>query len=120
MAGCVRTAPPTDSTHLATDSAAMTAPADDSAAPDATSTTSDALHRRNVEELFVRLEARLTNVVYRWEYMPGSTLFLVWNHGRQGFESTEGNQKFSGDVRDLFRLHPANTFLVKMSYWLNR
>ena len=65
-------------------------------------------------------KALQSNVVYRWEYKPGSTLFLVWNHGRQGFESTEGNEKFSGDVRDLFRLHPANTFLVKMSYWLNR
>ena len=26
-----------------------------------------------------------SNVVYRWEYKPGSTLFVVWNHGRQGF-----------------------------------
>jgi hypothetical protein len=65
-------------------------------------------------------KALQSNVVYRWEYKPGSTLFLVWNHGRQGFESTEGNKGFSGDVRDLFQLHPANTFLVKMSYWLNR
>jgi hypothetical protein len=32
----------------------------------------------------------------------------------------EGTQDFQGDVRDLFRLHPANTFLVKVSYWLNR
>jgi Domain of unknown function (DUF5916)/Carbohydrate family 9 binding domain-like len=61
-----------------------------------------------------------SNVVFRWEYRPGSTLFLVWNEGRQGFASAEGVQGFGGDVRDLARLHPANTFLVKMSYWLNR
>jgi hypothetical protein len=61
-----------------------------------------------------------SNVVFRWEYRPGSTLFLVWNEGRQGDESTEGRRNFQGDVRDLLRLHPANTFLVKVSYWLNR
>ena len=61
-----------------------------------------------------------SNVVYRWEYKPGSTLFVVWNQGRQGFVPREGNENFQGDVRDLFGLHPANTFLIKMSYWLNR
>jgi hypothetical protein len=61
-----------------------------------------------------------SNMVFRWEYNPGSTLFVVWNEGRQGFTGLEGTQDFQGDVRDLFRLHPANTFLVKVSYWLNR
>jgi hypothetical protein len=61
-----------------------------------------------------------SNVVFRWEYQPGSTLFVVWNEGRQGYTPVEGAQNFRGDVRDLLRLHPANTFLVKMSYWLNR
>jgi hypothetical protein len=60
-----------------------------------------------------------SNVVFRWEYRPGSTLFVVWNEGRQGFTGAEGTNDVQGDVRDLFRLHPANTFLVKMSYWLN-
>ncbi|MEO7685040.1 MAG: DUF5916 domain-containing protein [Gemmatimonadaceae bacterium] len=61
-----------------------------------------------------------SNVVFRWEYKPGSTLFAVWNSGRQGFLPREGNENFQGDVGDLFSLHPANTFLVKVSYWLNR
>jgi hypothetical protein len=61
-----------------------------------------------------------SNVVLRWEYKPGSTLFVVWNEGRQGFLPREGDENFRGDVRELFSLHPANTFLVKMSYWLNR
>jgi hypothetical protein len=61
-----------------------------------------------------------SNVVFRWEYKPASTLFVVWNQGRQGFAGAEGTNAFQGDVRDLFGLHPANTFLVKMSYWLNR
>ena len=65
-------------------------------------------------------KAYQSNMVFRWEYNPGSTLFFVWNEGRQGYNGLEGTQDFRGDVRDLFRLHPANTFLVKVSYWLNR
>ena len=61
-----------------------------------------------------------SNVVFRYEYAPGSILFLVWNQGRQGYDGVEGDRSFQGDVRDLLRLHPANTFLVKASYWLNR
>ncbi|HYS19649.1 MAG TPA: DUF5916 domain-containing protein [Gemmatimonadales bacterium] len=60
-----------------------------------------------------------SNVVMRWEYRPGSTLYLVWTQGRQGFLSAMGDQSFSGDFRDLFNRHPNNTFLVKASYWLN-
>jgi hypothetical protein len=61
-----------------------------------------------------------SNVVFRWEYSPGSTLFVVWNQGRQGSLGAPGVNGFGGDVRDLFGLHPDNTFLVKVSYWLNR
>jgi hypothetical protein len=61
-----------------------------------------------------------SNVVFRWEYRPGSTVFAVWNQGRQGSIGKEGDRNFDGDVRDLMKLHPANTFLVKMSYWLNK
>jgi hypothetical protein len=61
-----------------------------------------------------------SNVVFRWEYSPGSTLFVVWNQGRQGSASVAGTKGFQEDVRDLFGLHPANTFLIKVSYWLNR
>jgi Domain of unknown function (DUF5916)/Carbohydrate family 9 binding domain-like len=61
-----------------------------------------------------------SNLVFRWEYNPGSTIFLVWNEGRQGVSPVEGSENFKTDLRDLLRLHPANTFLVKVSYWLNR
>ena len=61
-----------------------------------------------------------SNVVFRWEYRPGSTLFLVWNEGRTGYLPAEGTSTYPGDLRDLFRVHPLNTFLVKLSYWVNR
>ena len=61
-----------------------------------------------------------SNAVVRWEYRPGSALFLVWTQQRQGDLSLAGDQSFGGDYRGLFDLHPDNTFLVKMSYWFDR
>jgi hypothetical protein len=61
-----------------------------------------------------------SNVVFRWEYRPGSTLFLVWSQGRQGFNGVQGTRSFGGDMNDLFNLPPNNGFLVKLSYWINR
>jgi hypothetical protein len=61
-----------------------------------------------------------SNVVFRYEYAPGSILFLVWNQGRQDYANAEGSRSFQGDVRDLLSIRPANTFLIKASYWLNR
>ncbi len=61
-----------------------------------------------------------TNTVARWEYRPGSTLFLVWAHGREDSSDNNLNHGWSQDYRDLFRLHPDNTFLIKAAYWLSR
>jgi hypothetical protein len=60
---------------------------------------------------------RTTNVV-RWEYRPGSTLFVVWQQGREGSE-THGDFRFGRDVGDIFGLPATNVFLIKMAYWLN-
>ena len=56
----------------------------------------------------------------RWEYRPGSTLFVVWQHGRQDFSGAADNRSWGAEYNDLFGLHPDNTFLVKCAYWLNR
>ncbi len=61
-----------------------------------------------------------SNVVFRWEYRPGSTLFLVWSQGRESSADLEGAKSFRGDLGDLFRRRANDTFLVKVSYWLAR
>ena len=58
--------------------------------------------------------------VMRWEFRPGSTLFLVWAHGRQNDERPYSDRSWMYDYRDLFDLRPDNTLLVKVAYWLNR
>jgi hypothetical protein len=60
-----------------------------------------------------------SNVVVRWEYRPGSVLFLVWTQGRQGFDAVEGARSLSQNMGDVFDLRADNTFLVKASYWIN-
>jgi hypothetical protein len=60
-----------------------------------------------------------STTVLRWEYRPGSTLFVVWTQGRGDFAPAMGPRSLAGDFQDLFGLHPNNTFLVKASYWLN-
>ena len=59
-----------------------------------------------------------STAVLRWEYRPGSTLFVVWTQGRTDYAPLEGPRSLAGNLRDLFDLHPKNTFLVKASYWI--
>lgn len=59
-----------------------------------------------------------SNVVFRWEYRPGSALFLVWSQGRGAESDLEGTDSFRGNLNDLFSQRANNTFLVKFSYWL--
>jgi hypothetical protein len=61
-----------------------------------------------------------SNVVLRWEYRPGSALFLVWQQGREGNGADPRDQSFRGDLGRLFDSPANNTFLIKVSYWLDR
>ena len=58
-----------------------------------------------------------TNVL-RWEYKPGSALYVVWQQGREDV-SEYGRFRFSQDFGGLFGTPANNVFLVKFSYWLN-
>jgi hypothetical protein len=60
-----------------------------------------------------------SNTVVRWEYRPGSTLFFVWQQGRELSGGYPGEFNFRNDITGLFSLHPSNTFLIKASYWFN-
>lgn len=59
-----------------------------------------------------------SNSVLRWEFRPGSTLFAVWTHGRDGFEGRYLDRPWDDEYDALFALHPINTVLVKMAYLL--
>ncbi len=57
------------------------------------------------------------NAVLRWEYRPGSALFLVWQQGREATEPF-GDFDFSRDWKGLLRIEPENVVAVKATYWL--
>ena len=59
-----------------------------------------------------------SNLVLRWEYSLGSTMFLVWQHGRTGSNS-EGRFDFGSNVSDLFKADFENVLLFKVNYWIS-
>jgi hypothetical protein len=63
-----------------------------------------------------RVRSFRSNVVLRWEYRPGSTLFFVWSQDRA---DRAQDPDFDGvaDLRRLFSDPMRNVFVVKASYW---
>jgi hypothetical protein len=61
----------------------------------------------------------LSNMVVRWEYLPGSTIYLVWSQTRNQSVSN-GNFNFNNDLTKLFDEKPYNIFLLKMSFRLGK
>lgn len=61
----------------------------------------------------------LSNLVFRWEYRPGSYLYLVWSQNRSGYDSW-GDFRFYNDFSDLWDVPPSQTLLLKLSYRIGR
>jgi len=59
-----------------------------------------------------------SNLVLRWEYHPGSTLFVVWSQGRTG-DTSSGRFSFRNDMSELFQVYPENIFLIKLNHWFS-
>lgn len=57
------------------------------------------------------------NAVLRWEYRPGSTIFLVWQQ-RRTEEEALGSLDFRRDLRALATAPTDNVFILKVNYWL--
>jgi hypothetical protein len=58
------------------------------------------------------------NAVLRWEWRPGSTLYLAWQQNRSDFQPF-GDFDLTRDADGLFGAAPDDVFLIKVSYWLN-
>ncbi len=59
------------------------------------------------------------NTVLRWEFQPGSVLYIVWTQNRQ----SNGQSFFVNDwrsLRDTFQIAPSNLFMVKLNYLFMR
>jgi hypothetical protein len=60
-----------------------------------------------------------SNAVLRWQYRPGSALFLVWSQERSHDGGASGFEP-SPQARALLKRQGTNVFLVKVSHWLGR
>jgi hypothetical protein len=59
-----------------------------------------------------------STLVVRWEYRPGSVIYLAWQHGRQQSLNNGEYHGFS-DLADIFQEGSDNTFLLKINYWIS-
>jgi hypothetical protein len=59
------------------------------------------------------------SAVLRWEYRPGSALFVVWQQQRSG-SASDGRFDAGRNLGALFRDPAQNVFVVKATYWLSR
>jgi hypothetical protein len=66
-----------------------------------------------------------SNFVMRWEYRPGSALYMVWSHGRRGrnelnplapYGTSPYERPLNRQVSDIFGIFPHNTFMIKFDY----
>ncbi len=53
-----------------------------------------------IEKSDFNYKAFLSNLVIRWEYSPGSSVYLVWSQTRSGYSPT-GNMDYFNDMGDL-------------------
>lgn len=63
-----------------------------------------------------RLRSLRSNVVLRWEYRPGSTLFLVWNQGRS-HRAADPRFRPLQDLGGIFGDDMQNVLLAKATYY---
>jgi hypothetical protein len=57
------------------------------------------------------------NALFRWEYRPGSVLYVAWTHSRAAGASF-GDLDLHRDTDAILASRPDNIFLIKASWWL--
>jgi hypothetical protein len=57
-------------------------------------------------------------LVLRWEYLPGSQLYLVWTQERTRYDQP-GDDSVVEAMRTLTKVSATDLFLMKISYWFS-
>lgn len=59
-----------------------------------------------------------SNLVARWEFLPGSTIHLVWANTKSNRDDSY-HPGWGNNLDRLFGLPAANTFMMKLNYWFS-
>jgi hypothetical protein len=59
-----------------------------------------------------------SNFVAKWEYRPGSFIYLVWSSERTG-NADSADATLGNSFRQLWHVFPGNIFLIKFNYWFS-
>lgn len=85
--------------------------------PDGSHTVTDGAASFDIEPEDFNVRSLRSNVVLRWEWRPGSTMYLVWQQDRSA-DRALGTARPS-DLWDAFRTSGDNFLAIKVSYWLS-
>lgn len=58
------------------------------------------------------------NVVFRWEFLPGSVFYLVWSHEQTDFMNP-GDFSFKRDFKNLINAKSDNVYMAKITYFFD-
>jgi hypothetical protein len=58
-----------------------------------------------------------SNVVLRWEYRPGSSIFAIWSHGQTSVID-DGRFRLGRDLGGLGDSPNEDIVMVKLNYWI--
>lgn len=59
------------------------------------------------------------SLVFRWEFRPGSTVYVAWTHQRSDVQPF-GDFSLRRDFDGIWSTRPDNVFLIKATWWLVR
>ena len=59
-----------------------------------------------------------SNLVVRWEYLPGSTMHFVWEHNRAD-RADIYRPGWGNNLDSMYGLLGSNTFMMKINYWFD-
>ncbi len=59
-----------------------------------------------------------SNLVLRWEYKTGSTLYFVWTNNRSRYENMY-NPSIGNSLKGISKVTAQNAFMIKLSYWFS-
>ena len=87
--------------------------------PDGTHLVTDGEDSFTLSNYEFNVRSFRSNVVFRWEWRPGSTLFVVWQQNRSS-RVAQGQHVGLGDLFGSLSAPGDNIFAIKTSFWISR